>query len=341
MRCKGAAAQGVTLMLGIDVSKATLAYSLLDGTTHQLLAEGQVPNTPSGIDQLVATAPADHPWVLEPTGVYSQAVVQRGQQGGRTVFLAPPKEAKAFLAALRPRAKTDRLDSQGLAQYALAISLRPFPVKTETVSELEQLLAARKGLSDTLAQLTQQQQVLPYAAEPLAAAIAEVRRQQRVIDARIAALCQEPELAVTQTLRGIPGIGAVTAAALAACFASHSFARPDQFVAYLGLDVRVRDSGQYVSQRALSKRGHPELRRLLYCCAQANLRSRDPDNPFKAQYQREREKGLASTAALNVVARKLARTAWSLATHDTSYDPARVHRHPSHHDAAPPLDNQP
>jgi len=341
MLCKGAAAQGVRAMLGIDVSKATLAYSLLAAGTQQVVAAGQVPNTPAGIAQLAALAPAEHPWVLEPTGVYSRAVVQRAQQDGRTVLLAPPKEAKAFLAVLHPRAKTDRLDSQGLAHYALALPLRPFPVKAESVVQLEQLLAARKGLSESLAQLTQQRQVLPYAAAPLAAAIAALRAQQRELDAQIAQLCQQPELAIAHTLRQVPGIGPVTAAALAACFASHTFTHPDQFVAYLGLDVRVRDSGAYVGRRRLSKRGQPELRRLLYLCAQANLRRRDPDNPFKLQYERERAKGLSSTAALNAVARKLARTAWSLVTHGTQYDPERVHHppHPSMPD--PPLDNQP
>jgi len=324
-------------MLGIDVSKATLAYSLLAAGTQQVVAEGQVPNTPAGIDHLVALAPAEHPWVVEPTGVYSQAVVRRGQQDGRTVLLAPPKEAKAFLAALHPRAKTDRLDSQGLARYALALPLRPFPVKAESVVQLEQLLAARKGLSDSLAQLTQQRQALPYAAEPLTAAINALRAQQRELDAQIAALCQQPELAVAAALRQVPGIGPVTAAALAACFASHTFTHPDQFVAYLGLDVRVRDSGAYVGRRRLSKRGQPEL----YLCAQANLRRRDPDNPFKLQYERERAKGLSSTAALNAVARKLARTAWSLVTHGTTYDPARVHQPPHPSTADPPLDTQP
>ena len=139
----------------------------------------------------------------------------------------------------------------------------------------------------------------------------------------------------------MPGIGPVTAAALAACLTSHTFTHPDQFVAYVGLDVRVRDSGAHVGRRRLSKRGQPELRRLLYLCAQANLRRRDPGNPFKAQYERERAKGLSSTAALNAVARKLARTAWSLVTHGTTYDPARVLRQPQPSIPDSSLDTEP
>lgn len=106
---------------------------------------------------------------------------------------------------------------------------------------------------------------------------------------------------------------------------SKTFAHAEQFVAYIGLDIQVRESGRWRGQARLSRRGHSELRRLFYCCAQANLRRREP-SPFTALYQREREKGRTSTAALNVVARKLATTCWSLIQHQQTYDPTRVGR---------------
>jgi transposase len=327
-------------MLGIDVSKASLADTVLDEQTYQVQAEGTLPNTDAGITRLLRQIPAAHRWVAEPTGPYSQAVVAAGHAAGRTVLLAQPRQAKAFLRSVSPRAKTDRLDSRGLARFALAVPLRPFPVKPEVVVQLEQLLAARKGLSHSLAQLKQQRQVLPAAATVLDDAISGLQQHQRRLDRQIAHLTQQPALAVAQRLDQIPGIGPVTAAALAACFASHAFTHPDHFVAYIGLDVRVHDSGQRSGQRGLSKRGDAELRRSLYLCAQANQRSRDPANPFQCQYQREREKGLSTTAALNAVARKLARTAWSLAAHGTTYDPARVHRQPARETPAS-LDSEP
>ena len=105
----------------------------------------------------------------------------------------------------------------------------------------------------------------------------------------------------------------------------------------------MRDSGQLRGRRRLSKQGDAELRRLFYLCAQATLRSRDPDNPFTQQYERERATGLPTTAAVCAVARKRARTCWSLVTHGTSYDPARVHQQPATPMAAstPSLDNEP
>lgn len=318
-------------MLGIDGSKETLTAAFVTAQTHRCAWEVTVPNTAQGIRQLVhRTSPTDA-WVVEPTGVYSHAVVRQGQAANRTVLLAQPKRAKAFLAAVQPRAKTDRVDSRGLALYGLSTALRPFPVKSEAMERIEQLLAARKGISESLARLRQQRMVLPYAAAPLSAAIAALEGQQRSVDHQLTEA--RTVLPMVRALQEIPGIGPVTATAVATCLATKQFAHPDQFVAYIGLDTRVRDSGQHQGRRALTKQGDAELRRLVYLCAQANLRSKDPENPFKQQYEREKAKGLTTTGALCAVARKLARTCWSLAAHGTRYKATRVHHQPMHETA--------
>jgi transposase len=314
-------------MLGIDVSKATLTCTLLAADTPRPAWQGSVPNTPAGIRQLLRRTTPGTAWVLEPTGVYSRQVVQQAQAAGRQVLLAQPKRAKAFLAAIQPRAKTDRVDSHGLAVYGLRASLRPFPTKHEAMERIEQLLAARKGISESLARLRQQQAVLPYAVEPLTAAIAGLVAQQAALDRQVREA--KTVLPVMTALDAVPGIGPVTAAAVAVCLTTKQFDHPDQFVAYIGLDTRVRESGARQGRRVLTKQGDAELRRLLYLCAQANVRSKDVTNPFKVQYEREKAKGLTTTGALCAVARKLARTCWSLERHGTQYQAARVHQQPT------------
>jgi transposase len=328
------------MMLGIDVSKATLATTLLDERDGRLCWEQVVPNTAAGVQALLARTAPSCPWVLEPTGAYSTQVARSAQAAGRTVLMAPSRRAKAFLSAVQPRAKTDRLDSAGLARYARAVALRPYPLKAPAMEQIDQLLAARKGISQSLARLRQQRATLPAAGDVLDGTIADLTARLRALDRRIAAQRQVAVPTAT-TLLTVPGIGPVTAAAVASCLASKGFTHPDQFVAYIGLDVRVRDSGTRRGRRALSKQGDAELRRLLYLCAQANLRRREPDNPFKVQYARERAKGLSSTAALNAVARKLARTCWSLARSGAAYDPQRVHTQPPTPRIAPLVDAQP
>jgi transposase len=310
-------------MLGIDVSKDNLAVSLIDPLTRTALWEDVYPNTKAGVQKLLCCTACDIPWVLEPTGRYGLKVARLAQDAKRTVLLAPPKKAKSFLASIQSRAKTDRLDSQGLALYALAVPLRPYPIKSDTVDKVDQLLAARRGISQSIASLGQQKDELPHAAETLLSAIEALRAQQKVIDKEIAELtAHNDEFALAGSLRGVPGIGPVTAVAVASTLSSKEFNHPDAFVAYIGLDIRVRDSGKRKGQRALTKQGNAELRRLLYLAARASLVSKA--SPFAAQYERELAKGLSKTAALNSIARKLARMCWSMAKHGTTFDPDRL-----------------
>ena len=131
--------------------------------------------------------------------------------------MARPKRARAYLASVRPRAKTDRLDSHGLALYGLAATLRPYPVKSEAMERIDQLLAARKQISRSLAGLRQQRAVLPHAAAPLTAAIAALDAQVADLDRRIAPQTAADAAvdAMVRALDGVPGIGPVTASAVA------------------------------------------------------------------------------------------------------------------------------
>ena len=309
-------------MLALDVSKKELAVALLDPHSRLPLWERSVNNTPAGIATLLAATAADIPWVMEPTGRYSLSVAIQARAAGRTVLLAPPRRAKQFLARRSPRAKTDRLDARGLAEYALHNSLPAYPVRTTDQERLHQWLRARKALAVSLAGLKQRCRELPEAKEHLQGAIADLKGRLRELDRQIAK--ERRAMPACAELLKVPGIGPVTAAAVTLCLTSKEFRHPDAFVAYVGFDLRVHDSGPRRGQRALTKYGDAELRRLLYLCAQASLTAKD--SPFRDQYERELAKGLPTTGALCAVARKLARLCWSMVRHGSTYDPARVYR---------------
>lgn len=316
------------MMLGVDVSKNMLHCSLAGPCSERPAWKMKVSNTQEGIEHLLQKTPAFAPLVVEPTGRYSLLVVESALRAGRDVRLAPPRKAKQFMSSLPGRAKTDERDGFGLALFGHASPLPPYRVKDEAVDKMDQLLSARKGLSHSLTALKLQHGELAHAREALAPAMAALAQQIKVVDKQIAALTKaDPHFAAAKLLDTAPGIGPVTSAAVASRLTAKRFPSPAKFVAYIGLDIVVRQSGQREGKMGLSHQGDAELRRLLFLCAQANLRTKD--SPFKAQYERERAKGLKSTQALCAVARKLAEVCWSLHRHGGPFDPARVYQSPT------------
>jgi transposase len=283
-----------------------------------------VANTEAGITTLLLRTPSFSPVVVEPTGRYSLLIAKEARAKGHKVLLAEPKKAKHFLLSLPPRAKTDRLDSAGLSLFALSCSLPPYPLKDAAVDTLDQLLKARKGIVQSISTLRQSAEDLPRVTETLMESVALLEKQKGKIDKQIAEeRHSDPRFDVMRLLETVPGVGPVTSATVASCLIARGFTNPDQFVAFIGLDPSTRQSGQKDGKGRLTKKGDPEIRRLLYLAAQSNLRSKT--SPYKALYEHHREGGLASTAALCAVARKLARTLWSIAKYNAPFDRARVH----------------
>jgi transposase len=314
-------------MLGIDVSKASLSCALLDRETEEFRWQRRYANSEGGVRQLLDKTPPEVPWVLEPTGRYSLSVAKQAKAAGREVLLAPTRKAKRYLASLQDRAKTDRLDAPGLAWFAASRPkkqrLGPYPVHSEAVERLQQLLAARRGVVDARMRLRQQRDELPHASAPLDAAIEALTAQEAALEKEIATLAEQVDAPARERLLEVVGIGPVTATAVLARMQGKRFPRADAFVAFVGLDIGVVQSGKRKGERGLTKQGDGELRRLLFLCAQAAIKSKKA--PFKARYEQEVARGRKKTAALCIIARKLARVCWAIVEKGERYDPEKVY----------------
>jgi transposase len=123
-------------------------------------------------------------------------------------------------------------------------------------------------------------------------------------------------------LREIPGIGPIHAATIRAELGDVSrFATVDQVVAYAGLEPRVRQSGAFVGQAKLSKRGPGALRHALYLATLVAVRYRDE---WRERYQRLLDRGRAKKEALTILSRALLRVIYHLLSTGEAYDPAQL-----------------
>lgn len=219
---------------------------------------------------------------------------------------------------MRARAKTDPCDARLLARYLAreGDDLRAWTPPPKAYRTLQSLLRRRSKLIQARVALQQSLGQEPSLKAPLKRLVAQINRIDQLIQKRMDQAVRQAGL-TEQVARceAVEGIGPLSACALVMAFLRGDFRNSDAFVAFLGLDVRVRDSGKQVQRRRLSKRGDPEIRRLLHNAAMAARR-----HPYWANvYQRYRDRGLKTTQVLVILARKLARIAFALMKNQTTY----------------------
>jgi transposase len=312
-------------IVGLDVGKDELVGTLVQTADKSIIWRDNFTNDTKGISRLLEKAPFDSPIVLEPTGRYGNALVEMATLAGRMVYLAPGRRAKAYQRSIQARAKTDPKDSYGLALFGDSQRLWQYRLKSASVDELDQNLSYRKQLSKTITRMDLQARSMPYVSSAIHDTIKELKNRLAEQDKKIATLVKtNPQFQMITKLQAVPGFGPVTSTSVGSRLIHKQFTHPDQFIAYIGMDIGVIQSGKRKGTWGMTKEGDAELRRLLYLAAQASLRVKD--SPFQTQFVRELAKGHSKTQAICAIARKLAKLAWSIVHHESSYDPDRVYK---------------
>jgi len=121
-------------------------------------------------------------------------------------------------------------------------------------------------------------------------------------------------------LTTITGISDVTSCVILGEIGSiKRFERPEQLVAYAGLDASVHQSGDFNSQNTrISKRGSPYLRRAIW---QAAFVASNHDPALSLHYQRLRKRGKSHGTAVGAVARKLTHIIFAILRDNKPYEP--------------------
>jgi len=300
---------------GADVSAEEIVTAQPDGVL------GKLPNRRAELTTWLKTLPPGSRLAMEATGRYHTLLADLAHSLGFAVYVLNPKDVHYYAKGLGRRGKTDQVDAQVIARYLAKEhdQLQVYRTPSPQQRELDQLLlrrarvvALRGALQASLRDLPLVSQQLAQTLERFEALLLEMDRRR---DALIAD-CPERQQA-QQRLQSIVGVGPVVGAGLGQALERIRFRDADAFVAYTGLDPRPWDSGKKIGRRRLSKRGPAELRRLLYNAAMSAAKTK----MWKPFYERQRAKGLSTTAALVVLARKIARVAWSVHRHHTTFNP--------------------
>jgi transposase len=268
------------------------------------------------------------------------------QRLGHEVRLIPPAYVKPFVK----RQKNDAADAEAICEAAQRPSMRFVAVKSEEsqasamvfrgrdllVGQRTQIInalrghmaehgwVAPKGPSHVakFTELLKDETAVPAAARPVLAAmlemLAELDRRIGMLDREIARRAREDETA--RRLMTIPGIGPITATALAALAPPpESFAKGRDFAAWLGLVPRQHSSGGKQKLGAISRMGERTLRRLMIIGASAVVlhasKRGAPAGSWLAQMLARKPRMLVTVALAN----KTARIVWAVLTRNEVY----------------------
>jgi transposase len=257
----------------------------------------------------------------------------------------PPSYVKPYVK----RGKTYAADAEAICEAVMRPSMRFVPAKTEaqqaaavglktrellvrqrtqTVNALRAhmaeygIIAAQEAakLADLVAVVRDTEgQRLPALARAalLVGQIEGLEERIERLERQMVRRTREDETA--RRLATIPGIGAVTAAALQGLVPDpQGFASARHFAAWLGLAPKPHSSGGKERLGRISKQGNPMLRQLLVLGATARLRhaGRDPERADWAERLLARRPFKVAAVAL---ANKMARIAWALLTKGGTY----------------------
>lgn len=268
---------------------------------------------------------------------------------GHEVRLMPPSYVKGYVK----RCKSDALDAEAICEAVGRPTMRFVPVKTieqqgilmahrarsllvrqRTMAanalraHLAELgLVANPGIAN-LARLAEQALADETALPPHAhAALTIMVRQIVALTEGVGALDQQLMTGHTASeascrLAAIPGIGVITATALAATVTNpDQFSSRRQFATWLGLTPRQHSTGGRTRLGGISKQGDRYLRRLLVVGATAVMRhNKDKSTPM-ANWIRNLLQRKPFRLASVALANKLARIAWVVLTRAEPYRP--------------------
>lgn len=311
--------QEPVMFVGVDVAKTELVAAVHGQGGCQCIAN----DTPS-IEAWLASLPRHAMIAVESTGRYHQLVITLACARGLKAFVLNARDVYFYAKALGARAKTDALDAHVIARYLAEhhAQLHPWQAPSALLSQVQRLLGQRWTAVTKRVALRESLQGCDRAiAGEVAQLDAAFAALFKGIDQRIAALLDEeaPLSQARALLQSIVGVGPQTSALLTSVLAQVDFVSSDALVAYSGLDPRACDSGRSKGRRRLSKRGQPAIRRQMYLAAMSASHTKT----FKQTYQKLRHRGLKTTEALVVLARKLLRIAFAVWRSKTPFDPIR------------------
>jgi transposase len=289
---------------GIDVSKARLDVFVLPQRVG--LAVGNDAGDIAVLSRRLKRLKVERV-VLEASGGLEYPVARALTDTGFEVARVQPGRVRGFRAFLGRRAKTDALDAELIARFALAMpneDIRALP--SERAEAIRSLAARRRQIVGLAAQEKTRLRMTrdAFLIDSLRRTIALLAAERTRVEAALAQVLAADEETKRKyaLLCSVPGIGNVVATTLLTDLPELGTLNRHQVASLSGLAPHPEQSGTSKASAHI-RGGRACVRTALYMAAVSAIRC---NPPFKAFYKRLIDSGKPRKLAIVAVARKLA-----------------------------------
>ena len=331
--------------IGLDVHRDFAQVAVWeDGLTRQA---GQIALTGEGLRVFADSLGPEDEVAVEAT-CNTHAIVRLIEPRVKRVVVSNPMKTRAIAEA---KVKTDKVDAEILCQLLAADYLPSVWVADEQTQALRRQVSRRAHIVRQRTRLKNQVQAIlqrnlaprcpaadlfgvkgrcwladqslpadeEFAVEALLRQLDFHGQELRIIDAALGRIALDrPEV---KRLMTIPGVDATVALSIVAAVGDfRRFPRPEQLVSYLGLNPRVRQSGNQAAWHGrITKHGRAHARGMLVEAAWAAAKT---PGPLRAFYERVRARRGMQIAVV-ATARKLTCLCWTMIERGQDYAFAR------------------
>lgn len=320
--------------VGIDVGKDNLSICLAHKNQTQSVFE--IKNNRQEINEFMRNYLKHYKnkIIMESTGRFHLLLALMLSENQLDVRVLNPLISKKYSASSIRKVKSDKQDAIMLSTIAFKEEKLPakFSLTKEQLGirkkitliaslekQIQQLSSIVKDFSETKKILE-----IPFSETELKIfeTIHELVKQKDKLEKEVATESAQNNFNKNeQVFSSITGVSPYLATVASMFFSEQYLESPKQWIAFVGLDVSVRQSGKWKGRCSLTKRGNAYLRKRLYSAAWgAKMHS----EKFRAYYDKLRKDGRTYVEALNIIARKIVRIMFILVKNGTMFDAEKI-----------------
>ncbi len=287
--------------VGVDVGKSTLDICMGDKVVS-------IANTVPAINKWIkdiAKKMSIEIIVCEATGGYERPFVNSLRKNHVSIVVEHANKIRAFAKSKGLLAKTDRLDSQLIAEYARMMQPKPKEYRlSEKTSEIRELLKRREQLIEDKGRETARldKQYSSRIKKSIQNHISYLKKEIKAINQEIEETARQSSIQKeVELLTSIPGIGTQTALMILSFLPELGVLGHKPLAALVGVAPFNRDSGQFRGKRFIQG-GRKMIRKAFYMASVASIRW---NKPLRAFYERLISKGKSAKTSLVAVMNKM------------------------------------